>query len=321
MGIDKKSMIIEAAIMYYERNMTQNEIAEEMNISRSYVSQLLNMARETKIVHFHVDVDEYSLRMIREEMEFKARWPSLKRVYIMQSENEDFTAANIGKFAAPYIAEMISDASMIGINPGLSVERAVNCLATQTIKHRADRRVVQIMGGFNSSNFNAFSEPNGIALKLGKVLGCEASYVNCPAILTQDRLRERLIREDSISQVLKLWDETEIAIMGLGTVKNSNFFNLFPENIRKQILEAGVTGFINTNFFNSKGEWISLYEDHKIGISVDQFKKIKNKVVICSGPTKSLPLISALRGGHIDTLIVDSIAVDELNRILASETA
>lgn len=321
MVIDKKSMIVEAAIMYYERNMTQNEIAEEMNISRSYVSQLLNMAREMKIVRFHVDVDEYSLRLIREEMEFKAKWPSLKRVYIMQSENEEFTAANIGKFAAPYIAEMISEASMIGINPGLSVERAVNCLSIQNITPRADRRVVQIMGGFNSSNFNAFSEPNGIALKLGKVLECEVSYVNCPAIITQDNLRESLLKEESISQVLELWNGIDVAIMGLGTVKNSNFFNLFPESIRKQILNAGVTGFINTNFFNGNGEWISLYEEHKIGISVDQFKNIKNKVIICSGTTKSLPLIGALRGGHIDTLIVDSIAVDELNKILESGKA
>jgi DNA-binding transcriptional regulator LsrR (DeoR family) len=321
MAIDKKSMIVEAAIMYYERNMTQNEIADEMKISRSYVSQLLNLARETKIVRFHVDVDEYSLRLIREEMEFKAKWPSLKRVYIMQSENEEFTAANIGKFAAPYIAEMISEASMIGINPGLSVERAVNCLSTQTIAPRADRRVIQIMGGFNSSNFNVFSEPNGIALKLGKVLGCEASYVNCPAIITQENLRESLLKEESISQVLELWNGIDVAIMGLGTVKNSNFFNLFPESIRKQILDAGVTGFINTNFYNGKGEWVSLYEDHLIGISVEQFKKIKNKVIICSGTTKSVPLIGALRGGHIDTLIADSIAVDELNRILESGKA
>lgn len=315
MQIEKKSLATKAAIMYYEQNMMQNEIASEMNVSRSYVSQLLNFARETNIVHIRVDVDEFGLRMIRKEIEFKAHWPKLRQVYIMKSGSEGFTSSNIGKFAAPYVAEAISQAKTIGINPGRSVERTINCLPEQMIAPDKKRKVVQIMGGFNSSAYDPFSEPNGIAIKLGKALGCEAYYVNCPAVLNQVNLRDTLIKEQSIADVLSMWNNIDAAIMGLGSVQFSSFFRLFSQEDQKIIREAGVIGIINTNFFNRNGDWVPLFENQKIGIRPDQFKSIRNKTIICSGRGKALPLLGALRGEHIDTLICDSDVIDELEQI------
>ena len=167
----KKDLAVIAAILYYEKDKTQSEIGKELNISRSYVSQLLIYARDTGIVKISIQVDEFSLRMIRKEIELKGLFPMLKQVYIMESATEDFTSLNIGKFAAPYIADMINDADIIGINQGLSVEKTVKHLRNQNLVLKPQRKVVQMMGGFNSNNSFAVAQPNQIVKELSDVLG------------------------------------------------------------------------------------------------------------------------------------------------------
>lgn len=313
MEINKKDVATKVAILYYEKNKTQNNIAKELNISRSYVSQLLSFAREKGIVQISIHVDEFSLRMIRKEIEFKKLFPSLKQVFIMNSKTEDFTTVNLGKFAAPYISELINDAKTIGINPGVSVEKTVEHLGNQSIIASLNQKVVQMMGGYNSSADSFLAHPNEITKKLGDVLSCKSYYLNCPALVEQQALREQLIKEKSIQYVMTLWDQIDLAIMGLGVVdERSKLFNLFNAQAKGKILNSRACGVINTSYFDKHGTFIPLFEKNKIGISIETLKKIPNKVIICSGKYKSNALLGALRGEIADVLITDSLTVESV---------
>jgi len=161
----------------------------------------------------------------------------------MNSESEDFTSLNLGKFAAPYIAYFISEVNIIGINPGSSVDKTVKQLKNKKILYNKDRKVVQIMGGYNSSFYSSYSQPNEIAKELGNVLSCESYYLNCPAVVEQKTLREQLVKENSISKVIKFWKQIDLAIMGLGVAdKRSKLFNLFNEESKKKIEKVMLVG-------------------------------------------------------------------------------
>ena len=55
MKVDQEKLLMsEAAILYYEKKMTQQEIADRMNISRQTVSRLLNDAIKEKIVEITI---------------------------------------------------------------------------------------------------------------------------------------------------------------------------------------------------------------------------------------------------------------------------
>ena len=47
---NKLSLVVSVARLYYENGFGQGEIAKQLNISRSYVSKLLTMAKEENIV-------------------------------------------------------------------------------------------------------------------------------------------------------------------------------------------------------------------------------------------------------------------------------
>ena len=68
MDFQKKQME-EAAILYYEKNYTQQKIAQIMNLSRQTVSKLLNEAIKENIVEIIIFLKESILRKLTMEKE------------------------------------------------------------------------------------------------------------------------------------------------------------------------------------------------------------------------------------------------------------
>jgi|GEM_PF-1632017 len=314
----KREMAQRISILYYEKDWSQNEISKELEISRSYVSQLLSFARNSGIVKFTVNVDEYNLRMIRREIELKEKFPEVRQFYIMASESEEFTERNLGSFAAPYFSELITDAKVIGVNLGRSVEKTIHNLKSHSLANSENKKVVQIMGGFNKDIAQA--HPNELVKKLSSILNCEFYYLNCPAVIEQDKLREVLVKEKTIQNVIKMWHHMDLAIMGLGvTDDRSKLFSLFNESMKKDIKESGACSDLNINFFDEQGCYIPLLENHKISIPFEELKNVRKKVVICSGEYKKRAIIGAIRAKMIDVLITDTITMDAVEKYSESK--
>lgn len=315
MEINKRDLAVKASLLYYEKNQSQNEIAEELGISRSYVSQLLSYARDTGIVRISINLDGRNLQMARREMEFKNRFPQLKQVLIMHSEEEDFSRNNLGRFAAPHLGEMIQEARVIGINLGNSVEKAVENLGPALGANSSEKTVIQIMGGLDHNEMSS-SHPAEVVKKLSSILNCRYYYLNCPAVVEQPELRAALLKEKSIEQVISMWEDIDLAIMGVGvTGPGSKLFRLFNDKMKREMEESNACTELNINFFDLSGRSIPLIEDHKISISCEQMKRIRQKVVLCSGMGKSRAILGLIRSGMVDVLITDSLTVEAVEKI------
>ncbi|NLJ41063.1 MAG: hypothetical protein GX352_05565 [Clostridiales bacterium] len=316
MEFNKKELAQKVSLLYYENNKSQNEIATELEISRSYVSQLLSFARKSGIVEIIVHVDEFGLRMIREEVRFKTRFPGLKQVYIMKSQSEGFTELNLGKFSVPYIADMINDAEVIGVNLGQAVENTIDQLQRQSFADTSNKQVVQIMGGFSNSAIRAV-QPNEVVRKLGTILNCDSYYLNCPAVVEQPQLRKALLREKSIETIANMWNHIDLAIMGIGVADGrSKLFNTLTPEMSEVVERSNAYAELTINFFDKEGKHIHLLEDNKISIPFRQLKKIKRKVVICYGEYKKKAIAAALKAGMIDVLITDSITINAVENYI-----
>ncbi len=317
MKLDKNELAVRISILYYEKNISQNKIALKMGISRSYVSQLISYARKKGIVKISIYYNEYELRLLRKELEFKSLFPSLKKVLIMSSKSEIFTENNIGKFAAPYVSEMINEAKIIGINLGASIEKTVNNLGISNLLINPKKKIIQIMGGFSNTFLVGGSHPNKIVSKLGSLLNGECYFLNCPAIVEQPKLRSSLLKENSINNIIKHWDNIDLAIMGIGVANSkSKLFNLLNQNMMDTITKSGACCELTINFFDENGKYIPILEKNKIAISHNQLKKIKTKVLICNGKYKHKAIISAIRANMVDVLITDSMTINSIQRSL-----
>ncbi len=305
----KREMAERASILYYEKNYMQNEVAKELGVSRSLVSQLLSYARNNGIVEISINIDEFNLRMIRREIELRVNFPQVKQFYIMSSDSEDETRRKLGDFAAPYLFDMINESRVIGVNLGASVEKAINSLTRYTFPDSRDKDVVQIMGGFSNDIHRA--HPIELVKKLSSILNCGYFYLNCPAIVAQEELRSALLNEESIRSVIQMWEKIDLAIMGIGTVTDdSKLDSLLSDDMKKMMKESNARADVNINFFDCRGEYLPILENHKISLGYDGLKRINKKVAICHGLHKKEAILSAMKAGIIDVLITDSITID-----------
>jgi len=313
----KREMAERASILYYEKNYMQNEVAEELGISRSLVSQLLSYARNNGIVEIKIKVDEFNLRMIRREIEMREIFPGVSQFYIMSSDSVEDTRRNLGDFAAPYLSDMINEAGVIGVNLGASVEKAIGSLAKYNFPDSEKKSVVQIMGGFSKDIDRA--HPIELVKKLSSILGCSYYYLNCPAVVAREELRSALLEDESIRQVVGMWGQIDLAIMGIGTVnESSKLDSLLSADMKKEIQESRGSAEVNINFFNSEGEYLPLLEKHRISAGNPELKNIRKKVAICHGLHKKEAILSALRAGIVDVLFTDSITIDAIEGLIGT---
>jgi deoxyribonucleoside regulator len=312
MDPQKHELAIRASILYYEENCSQDEIARQLGISRSYISQLLSYAREHNIVKIQIEVDEFNLRLLRKEIEWKKRWPGLKQVFIMKSVSPEFTNQQIGKFAAPYISELINKASMIGVGLGTAVMTVIDSLAAQDLRKNNGQKIVQIMGGLTNEVI-AGAHPNELVKILSSKLQCDYHYLNCPAVVEDSRLSEALSNEPTIANLVKLWGDLDLVLMGIGPADGrSTLVKTFSPQMRAEVENRQAVGEININFYDAQGCYLPYLENNRIAMSMEQLKRTKNKVIIGYGEHKVIPLLGALRGGLIDILITDSFTAEKI---------
>lgn len=311
----KHDLAARAAVRYYEQQQSQNQIANALGISRSYVSQLLTYAREVGIVRITLNVEnDY-----RRELAFIEKY-HCRHAYIMQSDSQDFTSGNLGRFAAPHITRLINNAKTIGINLGETVQKVISELDSNEFVDSAGKVVVQMMGGYNSSDSPRASLPNELVNRLSTLMNCRSLYLNCPTIIESKMLRDMILSEKSIKDVTDYWKCIDLALMGIGVAnESSRTFTLLTAEMKKSIQEHDARCDININYFDPTGAHLALLEQSKMAMPYALLKDVKNKVVMGYGKAKARAILTALKAGMIDVLITDSITVDAIEKIEESD--
>jgi deoxyribonucleoside regulator len=309
MVVIKREMAIRASILYYELDKNQDEIARELGISRSYVSQLLHYAKKSGIVKIAVNVDEYNLRMIRMEVELGRKYPKVRQFYVMRSDSPQFTEGQMGKFAAPYILELVKRANVIGIGVGTSIEKMIKSLDLESLAGTDRKVLVQTLGGL-THDVEVSAHPNELVQRMRHKLNCDYYPINCPAVIENIQLREALLEEPSIRRSINVWNDIDLTIMGLGPAdRRGTLFKLFSASMIKDIESIGVCGELNINFYDIDGTYIPILEKNRVSIPYEVLNKIPTKVVIGHGEHKAKAILGALRGELIDILFTDSLTV------------
>lgn len=307
----KKDLAARAAVRYYEQQQSQNEIASALGISRSYVSQLLTYARDVGIVKINVNVEnDY-----RREVAFLNKY-NCKNAYIMHSDSKDFTSRNLGRFAAPHITRLINNAGTIGINLGDTVQKVISELDSGDFLDSAGKVVVQMMGGYNSSNSTRASLPNELVSNLSTLMKCRCLYLNCPTIIESKALRDMMFGEKSIKEVTDCWKRIDLALMGIGVANEcSRTFALLTSEMKDSIRDGNACCDININYFGPSGEYLELLGDSKIAAPYSLLRGVKNKVVVGYGINKARAILTALKAHMVDVLITDTITADEIEKL------
>ncbi|MCY1689756.1 sugar-binding transcriptional regulator [Exiguobacterium sp. SL14] len=309
------NMLYRVARMYYEQDMTQNEIAKEIGANRTNISRMLKKMREKDIVQIRINYDAF--RDIEIEEKLKERY-DLKEIIIVpskQTESKEHRLAAIGQACANYLNQIIQKNDVVGFSWGSSLAAVVE--AWHPTKD-FDLMCVPLIGGPDgklSSRYYA----NTIVYEVARKTKGHSKLIDFPAIVQTADLKKALTDSEHFREIEGLWEQLQIAIVGIGSPlinDGPNWLGFYGERFDQALKDGRVVGDICSNFYDESGHYV---ETELIGrtISIDlaQLKQANYTIGVAESPEKVAAIQAALTAGYLNVLVT----TEETAYLLLSE--
>lgn len=310
---EREYLLAEIASMYYEGKKKQAEIAKELNCSRSLVSMMLTEAQENGIVKIEIN---YPLpRAPKLELALKEKF-GLQDVLVVNRGSLSYPRMLrlIGRLSAAYLSQHLPTKGILGIGWGTAVFEVVNSLRPQP---HPNMRVVQLTGAMSGLGDALIDGPE-LARSLAMNYSAKYYTINAPAIVTDQRIRDALLKEKPVHEILDLVSQVNVAVIGIGTtdpeVSSMVRTGYLTVEDLCQIQAHGAVGDICGYHFDIEGNVLDLDINKRvIGIDLDVLKSENCKVIgVAGGEQKAQAILGALAGGFLKVLVTDNIAAERI---------
>ncbi len=308
---ERAAYLARIASLYYDHGKTQQEIAEEIGVTRSAVSRLLAEAREKGIVEIIV---HYPWRTSPQLEEALMRTFNLKaaRVLVRGDKSYEEMLRGLGVLAAQYFDSILHDGMIIGISWGTALYQMIRALRPRQL---AKAEVVQLIGATGAESVPT----NGpiLAQLLCRRLGCRCWHLHAPLIVDSRAGREALLQERSIRETLQRARLADVALVGIGSTR-SDLYSLLrtgyvTEEEAQRIRMSGAVGDVCAQHYSITGEWLDIDINHRVvGIDLDTLTSIDTVIGVAGSSRKGQAILGALRGGYVNVLITDDQAAQKV---------
>jgi len=304
-GVDDVETLADIAEDYYVNGENQETIAVRYGVSRSYVSRLLQRARDLGVVEITVHREIQRNRELERAIEAQF---NLHRCYVADCAGDpDLALRQAGKLAVAILAENLTPESTLALGWGQSVRAMVDALAPGRL---SSARVVQMFGGFSGARLETTSWE--LVAETARALGAIEDRLHAPWIVETSELARSLVEQPDIAAVLRHAAEADVAVTGIGAKGRGSSAMLFGTRYLtlsqiREIDEEGAVGDICGRLFDSEGRACRVpFMSRVIGLDLEAIRRIPMMVGIAVGHEKAKAILGALRGGLLDALVTDT---------------
>lgn len=300
---------IKIAFWYYSLHMTQEEIANRLNMTRQKVNQIISSLQDQGIVTFHIagyEEENVELEIILEQ-KF-----GLKQV-IIASDYQDakFNQYKVANVAAQYLEEIIKPGDVIGVSWGNMLADVID---NMTYQKRSDCRVIQLVGAQNMGE--AALKSDEIAREMANRLDCPCSVLYAPVVVEREETKTMLMQERVIKRSFDDMKSCTIGLFGIGQLSEDATMcriGYIPKEDIKRLRRDGFTADIGMNPIRLDGSSDNCYMKKRIlNADMDCIRSMDEVVAVASGINKAEAILSVLRSGVLNTLIIDETAAKKV---------
>lgn len=304
---DQLDQMTIASWMYYEKGLNQEEISQELGMTRVGVTRLLQKARTQGIVKFTIT------RSLPREYEaarkLEKRFHLQRAVVVPAHSEEEQTLDAIGKAAAQFLEHALFD----GCKLGLAWSRTVSHIAghLKLITPGRSFEIVELAGTTLVSGV-----VYNISCRVASMLNAPLNGLPVPVVVSNPAARETLLREANIARALEAAASADIALVGIGSMLEAGSIvqtGFMTESMKSDLSNSGIVGEILMRFFDSDGNHVSTQLDNQvIGIRFDQLKNIPMVIGMATGSAKLPAVQAALKGEILKVLVTDITTAEQI---------
>jgi lsr operon transcriptional repressor len=302
-----EELLLRVAWFYYKDELTQDEIARRLSVSRASVGRMLERARRVGLVSINLNADHLNAFEVSNQLR---RTFNLAEALVVPDHDKEpadhhLLNARLGLGGAQFMSTHLRPGGTLGVGWGETVSRVI---ASTNFGAVGPVHLVTLTGGVDgylqtilSSKGDGVAEPEATT----------ATIIPTPIVASTPKLAAALKAEPAIQHVLSRASGVDQAIVGVGTPAADativQMGYLAAADVRV-LRDRGVVGDILGQFFDADGNVVSL-EIHRrrIGIELSDLASIPKVVGVAGGLHKTEAILGALHGGFLNVLVTNEL--------------
>lgn len=317
MDEDRQELLAQVASLYFEDELTQEQISARLGYSRSSVSRMLSAARRQGIVEIYVRHPLERLPALEQRLQSRF---CLEDVRVLHSQGLAYNLVlqRLGALGARLLEQAIHERSILGISWGTALYEVVNALRPLNYP---GVKVVQMIGSTTWRDH----EVDGPGLARAFARQFDGQYYTLPAPwLVSDRsARDALLQDRRMREALDLAARADIALVGIGSIDptlsslvRAGYLN--TDQVR-ELQALGAVGDVCGHHFDIQGNLMDIsLAGYALGIAAETLGAIPLVIAVAGGAVKAPAILGALRSRLVRALVTDDTAAREVLEMDAS---
>ena len=298
--------------MHYYDGLSQDKIAKRLGLSRSAVSRILSQAKDEGCVEVRLRFKTENYYDLERQLE--ERW-GLREAVVTPDCDPQADLNQIGVEGAMYLKRLLKPNMILAITWGRFMQNVIRAFEEDELRKGMrfpDAEIVPLVGSVKSETRpdNDLSIYTSLlAARLADILNCSVQSLPAPMYVKNPEVRALFFDEPMISHTLDLARHADAAVFGIGSMREENWIAAIPEQQRRELektaAQNGRGEIIGWIYASGGRETQCKYNDCVIGLSLEELKKIPQRIAIAYGPGKIEAVRAALNGGIANVLITD----------------
>lgn len=295
-----REQLVRVAWYYYKSDLTQEEIANRLNLNRARVAKILESARREGIVSFQVESPYKNCLELEDQL--KESW-KLQDAMVIPEVDQNMINVNLGAAGAQYLEKTLrGEDVLISLGYGKTMSHLLDHIP---VKVHEKISLVTLAGGITTCFGNVYSEENYPLYSLNK----RFYMIPAPLLASSAETAEIIINEPDVARIFRMAEMANMTFVGIGsmTIHSTliSFGYLTFQDI-EMIRTQGAVGDILGRHYNNRGEILDIeFGRRLINVKLEQLKEMRFVVGVAGGDHKVEAMKGALRGGFLHALITD----------------
>lgn len=288
------------AYLYFVAGQTQQEIANNLGITRLRVNNIVGQCRIDGTVSVDVRLPIAECVVLEERL--KQRFGLVSATVVPAIADVGVQQRMIGEAAGALLDRLIDNGMGLGVGWGRTLSWAAKRL---TRRRHSQSWVVTLMGGLTrGSGTNTFE----VSTHFAQALGAECHYLTAPLYCPSVASRDMLLTDQGLADVMWRARNVNIAFVSSGDLSTRSQLAVTPtvkENL-PGLLAAGAIGDLLGSFLTTEGKLADHpLNERAMALNIAELARIKTSILVSGGLYKYDVVRAALISARVNGIVTD----------------
>lgn len=305
---DDASLRLRAAWLYYDRKMTQKDIAAALGVGRTTVIRLLDEALKRREVQ--IWIDEGESRCMALAMALEQRLGLDEAIVVPRADAVEAAARSVGLALGKFLSEAMMDDMMIGVGWGRTLLASLGSFRVPRIQ---GAKVVSLLGGVIEVRQD---NPSDFAWQLASQIGADCFLYPAPLIVDSLGTKMTLREKCGLDRIDRLGAALDVAVVSVGEVTHDSTSlsrSLLDDRDYRQVISLGGVCDLMCNLLDAEGVTIDhVINDRVMSVDLSSLAQAAHIVIATGGERRASAILAAMHRIGCNTLITDEGAAEAI---------